>query len=532
MLSRIICVTLLAFTTCNAENLVLKPQLTTGKPASLVMVGGAQIANTAYKQMLEHVQAAAAKRGISLWAASPSFLLNTPNPAVLKGGIESAQKALQDAGLPADAPAFFAAHSLGTVFTQAYVHDLGDKVAGQILMGGFILRKNFYPKFDYPVPTLTIGAELDGLARVTRIAESYYHQKDQLDKFPVVVVPGMNHMQFGSGDPPINVRWNDLEPEVEEAQAHEAIGSHTANFLAFRMGLGQALESDQATAEIVDPIVKAYELESSRRFNAPNQVGGPGEKECVRGLCPSSSNWAPEAQKHISGPALKEKSPNLDLDVTNGYVLLAGSPVTGQDFHLSNITVENKKVSISTFSQCYWNDKLEELLEDFDTGFTFTSAQEIGTKLYSRQCTLNVGLGLKTNFSEDDPDFCAETNKMAYAWALEHGPKKSVDRFLKNGILMEMGKDAEKGAGPLWVYARLEMNKKEKDGREIVEIVSPMMKTEQDYWKDKFHVPRPSSIPDPGCYHYCKLLSPARVMEWMMVDGLRVKKKESQELII
>eukprot|EP00933_Yihiella_yeosuensis_P017942 TRINITY_DN1491_c2_g3_i1.p1 TRINITY_DN1491_c2_g3~~TRINITY_DN1491_c2_g3_i1.p1 ORF type:complete len:533 (-),score=120.53 TRINITY_DN1491_c2_g3_i1:63-1661(-) len=532
MFVRRICPLLLVFATCSAENLVLKPQMMQGKAAGVVMVGGAQIANTAYKQMLEHVQAAAAKQGISLWASSPSFPLDVPNPLVVKGGIESAQKAMQEAGLPTDAPTFFAAHSLGTVFLQDYVRGLGDKAAGQILMGGFILRKNFYPQFDYPVPTLTIGAELDGLARVTRIAESYYHQKDHFDQFPVVVVPGMNHMQFGSGDPPINVRMNDLAPEVEEGEAHEAVGSHVANFLAFHMGLGKALQFDKATTDILDPIVKAYELESSRRFNAPDQKGGAGEQNCVRGLCPSASKWAPEAQKHISGPAIKEHSPNMDLDVTNAYVLLAGSPVTGQDFHLPNVTTDNNKVSITTFSQCYWNDALHEALEDFDTGFTFTSAQEIGTKLYSRQCTLNVGLGLKTNFSEDDSDFCAETNKMAYAWALANGPKKSVDRFLKSGIVMEMGKDSPKGAGPLWINARLEMNKREKDGRDIVEIVSPMCKTEQDYWKDKFHVPRPSGIPDPGCYHYCKLLSPARVIEWIMVDGLRVSKKEAQELII
>lgn len=29
---------------------------------------------------------------------------------------------------------------------------------------------------DYPVPSLTIGGELDGVVRVTRIAEAYYTQ--------------------------------------------------------------------------------------------------------------------------------------------------------------------------------------------------------------------------------------------------------------------------------------------------------------------------------------------------------------------
>lgn len=49
-----------------------------------------------------------------------------------------------------------------------------------------------------------------------------------------------------------------------------------------------------------------------------------------------------------------------------------------------------------------------------------------------------------------------------------------------------------------------------------------MQKTEIDYWKKHFGpIPRPSIIPDPGCFHYCKLLSPARAIEWIYVDGLR-----------
>jgi hypothetical protein len=48
---------------------------------------------------------------------------------------------------------------------------------GQILHGGFLQRKYVNaPAFTYTVPTLTIGGELDGLSRVTRIAEAFYQQ--------------------------------------------------------------------------------------------------------------------------------------------------------------------------------------------------------------------------------------------------------------------------------------------------------------------------------------------------------------------
>jgi hypothetical protein len=536
---RLVCSLLFAAaTTASASDgiaMVLQPNMTTGKPASIVMIGGAQIANTAYKQMLEQVQAEAGKLGISLWAGAPWYLGNVPNPVDMKQRVEEVESELYKAGLPQDAPSFYGAHSLGTIFLQDYVKSLGGKASGQILMGGWLVRKQFNPDLDYPVPTLTIGAELDGLARITRMAEAYYHQKEQADAFPVVVLPGQNHMQFASGTPPANVLKNDLTPEVEEADAHIAIGSTVADFMAQRLRLsesGRSTQRAQVTVGLLDPIVKAYELEGSRRFNAPDQVGGPGEKQCVRGLCPTSSPWAPKAQQLISAPSLKKADPKVTLDVDNAYVMLGGSPVTGQDFHLPVVTKpSDKAIKIMTYSQCYWNDKLLEVLEDFDTGFTFTSAQEIGTKLYSRQCTLNVGLGLNASFSEDDPDFCAQVNQEAYEWGLANAPAQSVDRFKRQGKLLMMGKDIQKSGGPFWLNARLEFNEKVVEGRQVVEVASVAQKTEQDYWKDHFKIPKPAFLPDPGCYHYCKLLSPARVMEWIMVDGLRQKKQAEQILI-
>jgi len=508
--------------------LVMKPSFATGKPASLVMISGAAIANTAYQPMLQKLQDASAQLGISLWVGSPWYLGSTPNPADLKQRVQDVQQRLSEAGLPAGAKAFFAAHSLGTVFLQDFVKGLGlDGAAGQILMGGFLARKHLTPELSFPVPTLTLGAELDGLARITRIAESVFHQEEGKSFFPVVVLPGQNHMQFASGSPPLNVRRNDLAAEVSEAVAHEAIASASADFLAQCLGLGSSAaerrmaERASATQALLAPVLQAYALEGSRRFGVEAQYGGSAEKSCVRGLCPSQSPWAPEAQRLISGPALEKAAPSMALEVTNAFVKLGGSPVTGQDFHLPNLTRAEKKVTISTYSQCYWNDVLDEVLEDFDTGFTFTSAQEIGTKLLSRQCTLTLGLGEKADFSQDDPDFCAATNQKALDWALKHVPAASAKRFQSKGVQLVMGKDLQKQGGPLWLYARLELNKKEQDGRQVVEVVSPAQKTEQDYWKDHFHVPRPSAVPDPGCYHYCKLLSPARALEWIMVDGLR-----------
>lgn len=95
---------------------------------------------------------------------------------MLGHNIDATLKLMYDAGMPKDTKLYFGGHSLGTVFLQMWC--VGDtRCLGQILTGGFIARKNYYPGFTFKVPTLTMGGSLDGLARVTRtIAESYYQQ--------------------------------------------------------------------------------------------------------------------------------------------------------------------------------------------------------------------------------------------------------------------------------------------------------------------------------------------------------------------
>lgn len=73
--------------------------------------------------------------------------------------------------------------------------------------------------FYYPTPTLTIGGTKDGLMRITRVAESYYHQvenitPEQADLFPVTVLEGVSHADFAAGTPPKYVQHHDLRSDV------------------------------------------------------------------------------------------------------------------------------------------------------------------------------------------------------------------------------------------------------------------------------------------------------------------------------
>ena len=82
---------------------------------------------------------------------------------------------------------------------------------------------------NYPVSTMMMSGTLDGLLRVTRQAESYYHYGAK-PTFPVVIFEGMSHWSFASGTPPGNVLSNDLKPEIDSDTAHATIGRAIAQF--------------------------------------------------------------------------------------------------------------------------------------------------------------------------------------------------------------------------------------------------------------------------------------------------------------
>ena len=73
----------------------------------------------------------------------------------------------------------------------------------------------------------------------------------------------------------------------------------TADFLIFvESGKGGRMirEAAKATGEFAEPIWKAYELEGSKNFNAPRQVGGPLANTCHKGGCADGSPWTISAQ--------------------------------------------------------------------------------------------------------------------------------------------------------------------------------------------------------------------------------------------
>jgi len=86
----------------------------------------------------------------------------------------------------------------------------------------------------------------------------------------------------------------------------------------------------------------------------------------------------------------------------------------------------------------------------------------------------------------------------------------TVERYQQFGQKYTIGPDKDTcAAGPCWIWEELKYNVIDDD---TVELLSP-----QSSYPDDFIVKISAG------FHFCKVLSPARVTEWIYVDGLRAK---------
>ena len=151
------------------------------KNVGLIFVQGAQIPAENYVKTFQALQQ---KFNGNLWIALTEFPLDTPQPITLGSEINNCLSELKKADFKftKETPFFFAGHSLGTVFLQDYILNRNNidsmecTVKGLILEGGYIVRKNrnLIENATLIESVLSIGGELDGLNRISRMAESLY----------------------------------------------------------------------------------------------------------------------------------------------------------------------------------------------------------------------------------------------------------------------------------------------------------------------------------------------------------------------
>ena len=490
-----------------ADDVILRPLKQGAEEVALIVIQGSLIKPDQYTPLAQSVQNSS---NYSLWVGIPQFDGDMAVPVDPSEGIARILGAMRDGGMSAATTVFFAGHSIGGAALQDYVNNEAKDAPGLILLGSFLRR--WYRNVTYPVPTITIGGELDGLARVTRIMEEYYHrvlhsteeQKIASASFPVVVVEGLSHMQFASGDPPALVKDRDLQPEISYEEAHAIVGSLVASFIAVRLGdASQQMAIDRAlttTWAFVQPLVVAYYEEGFYNF-LPPCYNDPPSASCTTG-CP----WTEVAQVIMSG-----------LNESTVMVTDAFHPVSQlfPEYHHPKII---NSCTGGDSSGCFLNEtsvtenKYDDL-DKVDDGLAPTSAEEIRAKMNSRQAVWEAVGMQNVNFDvSDGPSICKYTNEAAYNWTVSNSiAPKTLARFQKYGEPLVMGEDKGSYIFPEWALLPLEYTEMKDDAENMYVLVSsPMMKVPTDFVVKLL-----------AGFHFCKLLSPGRVAEWLYVDGLR-----------
>jgi hypothetical protein len=483
---------------------------------------------------------------------------------------------MAEAGMPSPDFNFYGGHSLGGAMMPDYVADNADAADGQFLWGAFLGRKfrtgttaEGRPQVEYPVPTLTVGGELDGLCRISRITEALYNQitfsedpATAAKLFPVTVVEGMDHMQFASGEAPSFVASNDIKGEIEEAEAHEAVVSDVAAFLTTLVYPDDATAAKilaarvTASTDFVAPITNALLMEGYEQFLPPcyceaeDEYGGLQYGTCESTpTCNGGVPWTGEYSQKIMAGLDEPEVKGLSIAATDSIHLVTEEKPSCHLPHIHGNEVDNANpgengvaplcdspagcsLELTTVTQhSYENSGEVDIWRAHfsvpwvDTGYLPITANELKTKIKSRQAIWHAAGVADANFTKTDAavaaggeaDRCGEINQAAVDWALDQLPAKTRERFLAHGQQFVIGEDIGTcKAGPCWIWDPHRF-KKDNDANTVT-VQSVWFGTENH---NNYPCGEGKLLPCSAGFHYCKLLSPARALEWMYVDGLK-----------
>jgi hypothetical protein len=445
---------------CSSQ-LVLKPNngndISIVNEAGLIIIQGAGIDSANYKQFATDLQS---KFSGKLWVSVPQFILSTPQPLQISQKIYEGIDSLTKAGLNInkDMPFFFVGHSLGGIMLQDFILDqknvdkLPVKVAGLILEGSYITRSNRDKLSNANIPNiLTIGGELDGVNRITRMVEAYYFDKQnpRFSNFEIMtlIVKGVNHYQFAGEDgsqPPSLVKQHDIQAEISDSEARDKLTSLLNSFI--RMTTQQSDGNDKSliqsqldyTAELLNPLIEGFLLEGNYHFNPPcYQYNTTG--------CSKSCPWMQTALEIMATPQVKVRDINIFRPVQN---LPPSLPAIANNCSVPYDCILNCSTIV---------DNIYDSGESFDTSLQPIAAGEMRAKFSSRQNLLYFSSGKLLDFVETDgSDICADINNYSLEWALKNSPAITVQRYMAKGKKLVMGPDnGSLDIGPLWIWTPL-----------------------------------------------------------------------------
>jgi len=369
---------------------------------------------------------------------------------------------------------FIAGHSLGCAGARAFmIYHPG--YAGLMCFG---TQANATDLYNPKAPLLMFTGELDGLS-ATEFTPFYKNYLDAVNKEgelkalqtrSTIVVPKMSHSDFCPGFDVATDCWS----ELTVSEALNIIGTVASTWLALQTETDQTRLA-QAKATMLDFTKQTDEL--LQPFMALSAIETNGME----------SKWCETAQVMISG-LTQADAPRLNVQ-NNVYV--GESLPTLEHCHTNySVDASTKTMSVKTCSQCSYKSS-------FFKPSKSAAAYSLGCKMVS---TDRVEQQLHVNTTGKT---CMDVNVAAFALAQKYALDTTKARYQKKGKQMTFLPDKFKTIGPVWVLSDLDINTK----GDVAKVTSIALNS-----------PVTSKI-FPG-NHYCKLLSPAYALQWMMTDSL------------
>ena len=110
---------------------------------------------------------------------------------------------------------------------------------------------------------------------------------------------------------------------------------------------------------------------------------------------------------------------------------------------------------------------------------------------------------------DGDRVHCKHINQAALDWGLSKASQHALDRYNKYGNKMVIADDiGPLDVGPVWLWTYMQYTSN--IAKTETYIRAPMMSTPTNYWESQVRG-----------FHYCKVLSPFRVLEWIYYDSLK-----------
>lgn len=322
--------------------------------------------------------------------------------------------------------------------------------------------------------------------------------------YPIYALEGTSHMSYMTGTPPSAVLKKDLVPDMDDTTAKKDFASAMVSFIDQVLKQDFSKDITGSTEKVLKPLVEGIEMEGSYQLKPPcygHETENPDVPTCFKG-----NPWTSQYTQPTMGGTFDNRHISVSND-DNFHRVQSVDPV-----HLPSVTTECDK---KTSSKCELKtmtvtENKYDWLDKLDTGYYPIAASEMKTKLNSRQAIQTKGGDQFADFStlDEEGNRCAEINDKSIEWAysrLSKAAKSNYDTFGQKYVT-----GADKGPyneGPLWIWTFMDYATS-KD-KKTVTVSAPMMRTPTDYF-----------IGSAAGFHYCKVLSPFKVLEWMYTDSL------------